>query len=114
MSEQDKAMATQMMAAMGLEMSYSIALPGKILEYSPTEGATYNADKNEITWKLDLATMTSPSIMVKWDNSQAPAAIEAPAAAQPAEAMAAPRPWLQKSRPMLMRSSTRIEMLTWR
>jgi ketosteroid isomerase-like protein len=82
MSEQDKAMASQMMANMGFEMSYSIALPGKILDYSPKEGATYDSARNAVVWKLDLASGTSPNIMVKWDNGQAAAPIAAPTAQQ--------------------------------
>lgn len=82
MSEQDKAMASQMIASMGFEISYSIALPGKILDYSPKEGATYDSARNAVMWKLDLASATSPNIMVKWDNGQAAAPIAAPTAQQ--------------------------------
>lgn len=84
MTEQEQQMATQMMAAMGLEFTYAVAVPGEIKDYSPQQNATYDAANNEIIWKLDVASMTVPEIMVKWDNSAAPKPIEAPAAAKPA------------------------------
>ena len=80
-SAQDKAMAKAMMASMGFEMSYSIALPGKILDYEPKAGATYDAATNSILWKLDLANAAPlTDIMVKWDNSQPAGPVSAPAA----------------------------------
>ena len=91
MSEQDKAAATQMLSSMGFEISYSIALPGKILDYAPKEGATYDAAKNAVVWTLDLAAAAAPNIMVKWDNGQAAAPIDAPAVRQPAVGGLAPK-----------------------
>ena len=82
MTPEEQAMQTQMMAAMGMEMSYSIALPGNILDYSPKDGATYDATNNSIIWKLDLSKPQAGNIMVKWDNAAAP---EAPSGAPVAE-----------------------------
>jgi len=73
MTPEEQAMQTQMMASMGMEVSYSIALPGKIVDYSPKDGATYNAANNSIVWMLDLAKSQAGNIMVKWDNGAAPA-----------------------------------------
>ena len=84
MTPEEQAMQTQMMAAMGMELSYSIALPGKIVDYSPKDGATYNASDNSIIWVLDLSKAQADKIVVKWDNGAAP---EAPAGAPVAEEM---------------------------
>ena len=89
MSPEDQEKAAQMMASMGLEISYSIALPGAILDYAPKEGATYDAANNAILWTLDLIDPAASSdIMVKWDNSAAPAPVDAPAAEPPAGGLA--------------------------
>jgi hypothetical protein len=93
MTPEEQAMATQMMASMGMEISYSIAVPGAILDYAPKAGASYDAANNAILWTLDLAQPeSSGNIMIKWDNSAAPAPVDAPAAEQPVggAAMAAP------------------------
>jgi uncharacterized protein YceK len=93
MTPEDEAMAAQMMASMGLAISYSIALPGAILDYSPTEGATYDAENNAILWTLDMTNPSASSnIMVKWDNSAAPAPVDAPVAQQPVAGVAAAAP----------------------
>ena len=93
MSAADQAMAAQMMASMGLAISYSIALPGAILEYAPTEGATYDAANNAILWTLDMTNPSASSnIMVKWDNSAAPVPVDAPVAEQPVAGVAVAAP----------------------
>jgi len=73
MTPEEQAMQMQMMASMGMEVSYSIALPGKILEYSPKDGAVYDAADNSIVWTLDLSKPQAGNITVKWDNGAAPA-----------------------------------------
>jgi hypothetical protein len=80
-SPEEKAMAKQMVAAMGIDFSYALALPGKILDWQPKNIATYDPATNKILWTLDLTADKQPDIMVKWDNSQKPAPISAPAVA---------------------------------
>lgn len=93
MSPEEQAMAAQMIASMGMEILYSIALPGAILDYSPKEGASYDEANNAILWKLDLTNPAAASdLMVKWDNSAAPAPVDAPVAEQPASGVAVAAP----------------------
>ena len=92
MTPEEEAMQAQMMASMGLEMSYSIALPGAILDYAPKAGATYDAANNAIVWELDLTNPAVSAIMVKWDNSAAPVPVDAPAPEQPAGGLAVAAP----------------------
>ena len=86
-------MMATMMAAKGLKISYSIALPGAILDYAPKEGATHDAANNAILWELDLTDPGAASdIMVKWDNSAGPAPVAAPVAEPPAGGVAVAAP----------------------
>ena len=90
MTPEEQAMQTQMMAAMGMELSYSIALPGKILDYSPKEGAAYDATNNSLVWTLDLSKPQADNIVVKWDNSAAPAVPSGAAVVDEMPAVTAP------------------------
>ena len=93
MSPEEQEMVATLIAAKGLRLSYSIALPGAILDYAPKEGATYDAANNAILWTLDLIDPAASSdIMVKWDNSAAPAPVAAPVAEQPAGGLAVAAP----------------------
>ena len=85
MSPEEQEMVARMIAGRGLKMSFSIALPGAILEYAPREGATYDEANNTIVWELDLSDPgTAGDVMVRWDNSAASAPVAAPVTEPPA------------------------------
>ena len=81
---QEQAMQAQMMTAMGMDVSYSLALPGKILDWAPKENVTYDPVTNKLLWAADLSKPLN--ISVKWDNSKKPEKIDVPAAAAATEA----------------------------
>jgi hypothetical protein len=81
---QEEAMQAQMMAAMGMDISYAIAPPGKILDWSPKEKVTYDAAKNKLIWVGDLNNKPL-MLTVKWDNSRKPEKINVPPAATTTE-----------------------------
>ncbi len=77
---EEAAMEAQMMAAMGMDVSYAIAVPGKILDWSPKEKVTYDAATNKLIWAADLGSKPL-AIMIQWDNAAGPQAVDVPPAA---------------------------------
>jgi hypothetical protein len=77
-SASDQALAAQLMSSLGVEAVYAIAVPGKILDWSPKASAGYDPGTNKVLWNVDLSSGSNPNLMVKWDNSQKPQPIQAP------------------------------------
>jgi hypothetical protein len=105
-SPSDQAMAAQMMSSLGVQVIYAIAVPGKILDWQPKANAGYDPGINKITWNVDLTSGTIPNLMVKWDNSQKPQPIQAPAVPAVSAGPAAAVPPMIPGAPSIGTSST--------
>ena len=81
-SEQDRGLMSVAQAIAGVDISYALALPGQILDWSPQAGATYDPAKNELSWNIRPSS-EGYNIMVQWDNAAAPEPIDAPQPAPP-------------------------------
>jgi hypothetical protein len=76
-TEQDRGLMSVAQAIAGVDISYALALPGRILDWSPQAGATYDPAKNELSWNI-RPNAEGYNIMVQWDNAAAPEPIDAP------------------------------------